>query len=237
TLTVTAQVEAPAVADNIEINEASGDTAGAVLRMGLSGFPLRKDTAGTNFIYGNFTGSGGGSTKGLTILMVPTGTPSYTKAILGDIRPTAVVGNLAALQGECVLGAASGITGLGYAIGAYFSFPAAVVASAGNYAGLNVEVAFPASCDIGTPGAGGAPVRTSVIRCAISGDTTAKGTFEDTGTMFSFVGFTQEQYGVVSSQRLAELPAGSIGLRIGVGTAGGGDAFYFIPAVPLAEWN
>lgn len=208
--------------------------------IGTEAVPLVDDDVNVNFMSAWFdSGATSGSTRGMAIHMAATGAHSYSKAILGDISPSVVMPNLAAIQGEVFCGVASGISGLGYAIGAYFQFPARTLPSGGNYAGMNIEVSFPASCDIGSPGAGGA-VRTSVLRLAIGGDTTAKATFEDTGTAFSFVGFTAASASIINSDVLtigAGDPANVIGLRVGVGPEGGGDTFYYIPLVPAAEWN
>ena len=79
-----------------------------------------------------------------------------------------------------------------------------------------------------------------MLRFAISGDPTAKATFEDTGTAMSFVDFTEGSNKIINSDNLtigAGDPANVIGLRVGIGTGGAGDAFYYIPLVPEAEWD
>jgi hypothetical protein len=67
-----------------------------------------------------------------------------------------------------------------------------------------------------------------------SGDTTGAADVDDDAHILSIQGFTAAA-GVahaVSSTSLTELPAGSIGLRIKVGSS-----IYYIPAVAAAEWN
>lgn len=209
--------------------------------IGTDSVPLVDDDTNVNFMRAYFdSGATSGDSKGLGITLKATGAmQTYSTAIYGSCDPSVRVRNPVGVEGDLIFGAAGAVQGSGAGLGAYVSFPAATLPSGGNYAGLSVEVAFPASCDIGTPGAGGA-TRVCVARFAISGDTTAKATFEDTGTMFSFVGFTAASDGIINSDNLtigAGDPANVIGLRVGVGTGGGGDAIYYIPLVPTAEWN
>lgn len=209
--------------------------------IGTDTVPLVDDTVDVNFMRAYFdSGATSGDSKGLGITLKPTGAAqTYSTAIYGSCDPSVVVRNPVGVEGDLIFGAAGGVTGSGAGLGAYVSFPAATMPSGGQYAGLQVEVAFPASCDIGDPGAGGA-TRVSVAKFQISGNVTAKATFEDTGTMFSFAGFTAASGGIINSDTLtigAGDPANVIGLRVGIGTVGGQDAIYYIPLVPTAEWG
>ncbi len=179
TLTVKAQTEAPAVADNIEINEASGDSAGAVLRMGLSGFPLRKDTAGTTFIYGNFVNDAvSGTTNGLQITLDAGGTlQTYTNVINAILNATAQLRNPFCFYGDFNWTTLVGVQGSGGVYGAYVAFPTGVLAETGNFGGINLEFAVPAGL---THAASGTP-QIAFLRFAVTGDGTAITSLETAG--------------------------------------------------------
>lgn len=211
------------------------------LHIGLSAVPLVDDSVDVVFMSGYFdSGATSGDSKGLAIVLEATGaSQDYSTAIYGKLVVPVELNNPCSISGDVEFGVAGSVTGLCYGIGTYFSFPAAVMASGGNYAGVNIEFALPANCDIGTPGSGGA-TRVAMLRFAVSGDTTAKATFEDTGTAMSFVGFTEGSDMIINSDVLtigAGDPANVIGLRVGIGTGAGQDAIYYIPLVPEAEWN
>lgn len=74
----------------------------------------------------------------------------------------------------------------------------------------------------------------SFLRIENAGNATGKADVDTDAFLFSIQGFTAaaNTTKVVSSTSLNELPAGTIGLKIKVGTA-----TYFIPAVASAEWN
>ena len=204
--------------------------------VGSSSVPVVDDTAGVAFITGFFdAGAISGDNKGLSIELNATGVlQTFSTAIYGVCKPSVQVRNPVGVQGDLIFGAAGWIQGLGYAIGGYASLPNAVVASTGNFAGCNIEVAAAGS----TTDVSGI-TRASVLRLAVGGDATGIATFETKGAVISLVGFTQAA-GVtkmISSTRLAELPAGTIGMRVGVGGGGGGDTMYYVPLVPVAEWN
>jgi hypothetical protein len=57
--------------------------------------------------------------------------------------------------------------------------------------------------------------------------------------MFYFNGFTAASgvTSIVSSTRLAELPASTIGIRVGVGADGAAGTAYYIPLILASEWN
>ncbi|KKN65756.1 hypothetical protein LCGC14_0478010, partial [marine sediment metagenome] len=179
TLTVTAQTEAPAVADNIEINEASGDSAGAVLRMGLSGFPLRKDTVGTTFIYGNFVNdAASGETNALKLTLDAGGTlQTYTNVFYGVLNMTAQLRNPFVYQADMNWTTLLGIQGAGGVYGAYVSFPTGVLAETGRFSGIALEFAFPAGL---THAASGTP-QVAFFNAVVSGDATAITSIETAG--------------------------------------------------------
>ena len=203
--------------------------------IGTSAVPLVDDTVNVNFMRGYFdSGATSGDSKGLGITLNATGVlQTYSTALYGHCVPSVQVRNPVGVQGDLIFGAAGWIQGLGYAIGGYLGLPAAAVAATGNVACVSADINAPASCDVS------AATRVSCLRIAVGGDATAIRTFEQKGAVISLVGFTQ-QAGVtdmLSSTRLAELPAGTIGMRVGVGPGGGGDTMYYVPLVPAAEWN
>lgn len=203
--------------------------------IGTDSVPLVDDTVGVNFMSAYFdSGAASGDSKGLAIVLKATGVmQTYSTAIYGACQPSVQVRNPVGVQGDLIFGAAGWIQGLGYALGGYLSLPAAVVAATGNIACISADINAPASSDVS------ACTRASCIRIAVGGDATAKGKWETKGAVISLVGFTQAA-GVtkmISSTKLAELPAGTIGMRVGVGPGGGGDSMYYVPLVPASEWN
>lgn len=74
----------------------------------------------------------------------------------------------------------------------------------------------------------------SVLRLCNSGDATGKADVDTDACIFSVQGFTAAAgvTNALSSTRLAELPAGSVGLRCKIGSS-----MYYIPAVISTEWN
>lgn len=74
----------------------------------------------------------------------------------------------------------------------------------------------------------------SILRLCNSGNATGAADVDTDAFLFSIQGFTAAAgvTNVVSSTSLAELPAGSVGLRVKVGSS-----TYYIPAVAAAEWN
>jgi len=209
--------------------------------IGTDSVPLVDDTVDVNFMSAYFdSGAESGHSKGLAIVLKATGAmQTYSKAIYGKCEASVRVRNPAAVRGDLSFGVAGAVQGSGYALGGNVNFPAAALPSGGNYIGANVEFHLPAGCNIGSPGAGGAS-RVAMLCLGIGGDATAKATFEDTGTAMSLVGFTEGDKKIINSTNLtigAGDPANVIGLRVGIGTGGAGDAFYYIPLVPEAEWG
>lgn len=204
--------------------------------VGSSAVPVVDDTAGVAFITGFFdAGATSGDNKGLAIELNATGVlQTFSTAIYGVCKPSVQVRNPVGVQGDLIFGEAGWIQGLGYAIGGYASLPNAAVPATGNFAGCNIEVAAAGSdTDVS------AASRVSVLGLRVSGDATGIATFEERGAIISLVGFTQaaDTTKMISSVRLAELPAGTIGMKVGVGAGGGGDTMYMVPLVPVAEWD
>ena len=187
TLTVTAQTEAPAVADNIEINEASGDAAGAVLRMGLSGFPLRKDTANTDFIYGNFVNDAiTGTTRGLNIVLDVGGALlTYAECIKAQLNITGASNtrNPVGVQADLNFSSTGWVQGLGYGLGTYITFPNTTVTT-GTFTGINIEFSIPTSW-VGHLN----NLKHSMLRFAVGGDGIAQ--FQDDGYLMELSGFAE----------------------------------------------
>ena len=187
TLQIVAAIEAAAAHDNVEINEATGDLLGAVLRLGRSGFPIRKDTVGTTFIYGNFVNDAvSGDVKGLAITLDAGGAlQTYTTAIYGGINATAV-GNLrnpVAVQGDINFSDGCWIQGLGYGLGTWIHLPNNTVTT-GTFTGVNIEFDVPASW-VGHLN----NLKHSFLRFAIGG--AGEGNFEDSGYLIELAGFNE----------------------------------------------
>ncbi len=202
---------------------------------GTDAVPIVDDTANRAFLSGYFdSGAVSSDSKGLAITLNATGVlQTYSTALYGKCAPSVQVRNPVGVQGELVFGAAGWIQGSGYALGGYLQLPGAAVAATGNVACITADINCPASNDVS------AATRVSCVRVGVGGDGTAKAAFETKATFFSFVDFTATS-GVtkmLSSTRLAELPTGTVGLRIGIGPGGGGDTMYYIPAVLASEWD
>lgn len=210
-----------------------GDDTG--FHLGTSAAPQVDDTVNVNFVSGFFdSGAASGDSKGLGITLNATGVlQTFSTGIYGACLPSVQVRNPVGVQGDLIFGAAGWIQGLGYAIGGYLSLPAAAVAATGNVACVSADINAPASADVS------AATRVSCIRINVGGDATGIATWETKGAVISLVGFTQAAgiTKMISSTRLAELPAGTIGMRVGVGPGGGGDTMYYVPLVPDSEWN
>ncbi len=203
--------------------------------VGSSSVPVVDDTAGVAFITGFFdAGATSGDNKGLAIELNATGVlQTFSTAIYGVCKPSVQVRNPVGVQGDLIFGAAGWIQGLGYAIGGYLSLPGAAVVATGNVACISADINAPANADVSLA------TRVSCIRINVGGDGTGIATFETAGSVISLVGFTQagDTTKMISSVRLAELPAGTIGVKWGVGAGGGGDTEYYMPLVPIAEWD
>lgn len=209
----------------------SGQEAG--FHIGTSAVPLVDDTVNVNFMSGYFdSGAVSSDSKGLAIVLNATGVLQlFSTAIYGSCQASVQVRNPVGVQGELVFGAGGWIQGLGYALGGYLSLPDATVAATGNVGCIVAEVAAPASLDISPA------TRSAVHQLRLAG--AGQANYETNSTFFSFVGFTATA-GVtkmLSSTKLAELPTGTIGIRVGVGAAGGGDTMYYIPLVLASEWD
>jgi len=74
----------------------------------------------------------------------------------------------------------------------------------------------------------------SVLRLANSGNATGMADVDTDAMILSIQGFTAaaDTTKAISSTSLAELPAGTVGIRVKVGTG-----VFYIPAVAIAEWD
>jgi hypothetical protein len=233
-----ATAEVPA---RVAISGVAAVTDGSVLRMGTSAAPLIDDLAGAGFIVGYFDcGDAAGWPVGLYI---------HT-----DV--TAAGGNFTALQGDATLKAAKGVvTG----VECYMDFSSAgrvtgslsVVQGTvafGNFAlpGPGGRGVYRAAC-FNIKGGGGSSDCLKAIRISCLELKTGDGSFaanknfdeHPAGYAIYFSGFTAAAgvTNILSSTRLAELPANTIGIRVGVGAEDASGAVYYIPLVPAAEWN
>jgi hypothetical protein len=74
----------------------------------------------------------------------------------------------------------------------------------------------------------------SVLRLCNSGNATGAADVDTDANVISIQGFTAAtgDTNAISSTSLAELPAGTVGIRVKVGST-----VYYIPAVVSTEWN
>jgi len=215
---------------------------GSVIRMGVAATPLINDTASAaGFIVGYFDcGAANGWPAGLYIHTDVTGTAGL---------------NFTALQGDATLKTACAIvTG----VECFMDF-----SSAGRVTGsLSVVQGTVAFGNFALPGAGGGVYRAACFNIKGGGSSsdptkaqriscielkTGDGTFATNkdfelfaaGYAIYFSGFTAAAgvTNILSSTRLAELPASTIGIRVGVGAEGASGTAYYIPLVLATEWN
>ena len=198
---------------------------------GVSGTRLTTSTAGAKFIsYYLENSATSGANYGFFIDFKPSGVlQTYSEAIHGSITLACNVRNPAAGVFDMTFSSGAGIQGLGYGFGSYVSFPNAGMGT-GNFCGCNIEFASGGNSFV--------PSFTNFAFMRLASSGTGKAGNVEKAFLFMLDGFTGAATGrTQSNQRLAELPAGSIGFMVGVGSGGSGMAKYYIPAVPEAEWN
>lgn len=166
---------------------------------------------------------------------------------------TGTGGNFTALEGDAVVQAVKA-TLTGVECFMQFTTPGAVTGSAsavqgtidfGNYTFPGGGVYRGACFNIKGEGAACDPTAVQRISCLElkTGDGTFKANkdFEKFARAYAiyFSGFTGAGgvNQILSTTRLAELPAGTLGIRVGVGAEGDGGTAYYIPLVLATEWN
>lgn len=211
-------------------------TIGAILMgRGTSSNPITISTASKNFLqfYVKNTANTGDN-RGLYLRQYLTGSGagggeaarifSTVEGNLGTVRGAHISLSFSAVAGgsEC--------SGLGSALTGTLHIPdIASWAPTGTYAAGDFEIY--------SDGAASDPAgmtELSVLRLSNSGDGTGKADVDTDAYLLSIQGFTAATgvTKVLSSTSLAELPAGTVGLRIKVGAT-----MYYIPAVVATEWN
>ena len=226
------------------IDIAPGDLTaldGSVLRMGTSSVPL---TAATNsaagFVVGYFkTTATTGWPAGLYTHLQCAGAGANATALEGDLTLAAALATVTGVECFVDLTAAGRVTGSLSVVQGTVDF--------GNFAlpGAGGGVYRAACFNIKGEGAASDPTKAQRISCLEL--KTGDGTFA-TGKDFEkfaagyaiyFNGFTGATgvTQILSTTRLAELPTGTLGIRVGVGAEGASGTAYYIPLVLATEWN
>ncbi len=217
---------------------ASGVTDGSVIRMGTSGSPLVDDQAGAGFVVGYFDcGAASGWPAGLYLSADVTGAGGSFTALEGDPVIKAAKAVVTGIESFMQFVSPGKVTGAARACQATVDF--------GNYQITAGGGVYSAACfNIKGEGAACDPSLAQRISCL---ELKTEGTFEANkdfekkaaGYAIYFNGFTAAAgvTNILSSTSLAELPAGTLGLRVGVGGDGAAGDAYYIPLVAAAEWN
>lgn len=208
---------------------------GGTLTAGTSSSPVTDDTADTKFISLYFdNGAASGDNRGMYLRLYHTG----NGAASGEAARifTTVNANIANAHGAHVslnflaTAGASECSGLGAAVRGTTHIPnVASWAPTGTLCSGMFELYSDGSA---SDPAG--LTELSLLRLCNSGDATGAADVDTDAFILSVQGFTAASgvTNAVSSTSLAELPAGSVGLRVKIGTG-----TYYIPAVVAAEWN
>jgi hypothetical protein len=213
-------------------------SVGLVGLFGASGSPIVNSTASANFIEGNFSSaatSGWGAGMYLTYNM--SGIAGNATAIEGDMAVSAAAGDVTGV--ECFMSFASGGKVTGHAAAGQYTVDfasAALAFSGGAYMAGRFNIKGEgAACD--PSGA----IRISCIELQNQGTFASGKEFEThaAGYAMYFNGFTAASgvTNILSSTSLAELPTGTLGIRVGVGADGAAGTAYYIPLVLATEWN
>lgn len=217
----------------------SGVTDGSVLRMGTSGSPLVDDQAGSGFVIGYFDcGATSGWPGGLFISTNVTGAGGSFTALQGDAVLTAAKATVTGIEDWMQVNTGGRVTGACRSVQGTIDFSDEDKGSGGVYSAACFNIKGQgSSCDIGT---------TQRVQCI---ELKTEGTFSSTtgedfetkaaGYAIYFNGFTAASgvTNILSSTRLAELPASTVGIRVGVGSDAASGTAYYIPLVLASEWN
>ena len=209
--------------------------------IGSDSVPIVDDTVDARGLsaYYDF-GSATGDMRGLSIHVSATGLGTYTTGIIGTLATAIRVRNPVAVQGNLELGVAASVHGMGYACGGYLGMPNAAIAPGGNIAAGVFEISLPTSYDQSPPSNN--PNRVSILQLNAGGAGLAS--FNQYGYAISICGFTPAALAgtpIITNEAVtsgsATFLANCLGLKVGIGSAGGGNTTYYIPLVPTAEWN
>lgn len=217
----------------------AGVTDGSVLRMGTSGSPLVDDQAGAGFIVGYFdSGATSGWPAGLFVNTNLTAAGGSFTALQGDAVLTAAKATVTGIENFMQLSTGGKVTGACRSVQGTIDFSNEDKGSGGCYSAACFNIKGEgAAVDIGTT------QRVACIELKTEGafSAVAGENFETKAAGYAIFinGFTAAAgvTNILSSTRLAELPAGTYGLRVGIGADGDAGSVYYIPLVPAAEWN
>ncbi len=205
---------------------------------GTSGSPVTDDTPGLNFVEMYFdSGATSGWNGGLYLTYYATGAAGNFTAIEGDVTVSAAVANTTGIESFMAFSAGGKVTGHAAACQATIDYANAALAfSGGAYMAARFNIKGEGSaCD--PSGA----IRISCLELQTQGTFATGKDFElhAAGYAIYFNGFTAAANvtKILSSVRLAELPAGTVGIRVGVGADGEAGTAYYIPLVLATEWN
>ena len=217
----------------------ASQTDGSVLRMGTSGTPLVDDQAGAGFVVGYFDcGATSGWPAGLYINTNVTGVGGSFTAPQGDAVVSVSKATVTGIESFFQFATAGKVTGAARACQATIDFGSYDFGSGGVYSAACFNIKGEGgSADIGTT------QRVSCLELKTEG-TFSSGSNEDfqtktAGYAIYINGFTAATgvTNILSSTSLAELPSGTVGLRVGVGADGDAGTAYYIPLVIATEWN
>lgn len=217
---------------------AAANTDGGIIRGGTSGAPITEDTAGMNFMNFYFdSGATSGWNAGLYLTGLATGAGGNWTSIEGDVTVSAAVADTTGVESFMAFSSGGKVTG--HAAAGQYTIDyanAALAFSGGAYMAGRFNIKGEgSSCD--PSGA----IRMSCLELQTQGTFATGKDFElhAAGYAMYFNGFTAASgvTNILSSTRLAELPAGTVGIRVGVGADGAAGTAYYIPLVPATEWN
>ena len=208
---------------------------GGKITAGTSSVPVVNDDVNTKFIALYFdNGAASGDNRGLYLKLNHTGNGTGGGEAARIF--TAVNANIGTAHGAHVslaflaTAGASECSGLGAAVRGTTHIPnVASWAPAGTLCAGMFEL-----YSDGTASDPAGLTELAVLRLCNSGDTTGAADVDTDAFLLSIQGFTAAANvtKVVSSVSLAELPSGTVGLRVKIGTG-----TYYIPAVISTEWN
>lgn len=208
----------------------AANTDGGVIKAGTSAAPVTEDTANMKFVSLYFDdGATSGSAEGIYVRLYDTGAGKTSQALRAFTSVTDVTaGNARGSHISLSFGTSGKVSGLAAALETTLHMP-----SGGGMGGTNCSLKVAINAD----GAGSDPAgatEISFVRIEAQGTQAGIDDLEDDGYFFSFQGFTADNDAthMLSSVSLAELPAGTVGLRCKVGSS-----IYYLPLVAQAQWN
>lgn len=196
---------------------------------GTSASPVTTTADGKNISFYFSTSNTGGSTDGVYVRQYFTGAAGGGEAL----RAFGTVSNVQAstARGAHIslsFGTSGTVSGLGAALETTLHMPSTAGMAGTNYSS---KVAIHADASTSDP-AGATTI--GFIGLVAQGDATGIADLDTDGVFFDVQGLTGATgvTNMISTTSLAELPAGTVGLRIKVGST-----IYYIPAVVSTQWN